>query len=223
MKKIDIIYSIIEQLNDLSDDNNFSEEFIADQIDIYRNKLVKQTLRNSGDVSEDFIQSLDEVYMDMGDASISPKHDTDINILISDTTIPKPLRVKQKDYLTRIGPLNIFEPSYNIITIDRLPYIGKGKFNNTQKFACYYNNKILIAANKVLLEFIMIQYISVRGIFANPDEVVLYNSNTTVHHNWDYEYPMPDTMIDDLIKMVLQSFTLKLQLPTDRDNDATAK
>lgn len=219
-KKIDIIYSVLEHIREINDDSDFSEEFVADQIDTVRNNFVKQTLRYSGDVTEDFIQSLDEVPVDLADSSASPIHSTNLSILISED-IPAPLRVKQKEYFTRIGSLNILEPSYNIIAYDSLPYVGNGKFNSKIISACYYKNFIILAANKSMLSFLGTEYINVRGVFGSPDEVETYNSISNIHHDWDYVYPIPDGMVHDLIKEVINTLSVKLQIAEDKINNST--
>lgn len=219
-KKIDLIYSVLETLREINDDSDFSEEFIADILDYNRAELIKQTLRYSGDVSQDFIQSLERVPVNVNDVSLSALSEYDLNILITDK-IPVPLRVKQKEYFTRIGSLNPLEPSYTVIPFERLPYTGKGRFNKTQKYAAYSDNKVYVVGHKNLIEFIAIEYINIKGIFANPDAVVEYNLNSNVSHNWDYEYPLPESLTNVLLKMVLQAISPKVELPSDRLNDAS--
>lgn len=219
-KKIDLIYSVLETLREINDDSDFSEEFIADILDYNRAELIKQTLRYSGDVSQDFIQSLDRVKLNVGDVSSSALSDYDLNILVTDN-IPIPLRVKQKEYFTRIGSLNVLEPSYTIIPFERLPFTGKGRFNKKQKYAAYADGKIYLTGDKSLIEFIAMEYINVRGIFANPDSVVEYNLNSSISHNWNYDYPLPETLTATLLKMVIQILTPKIELSSDKLNNAT--
>jgi len=209
-KKIDLIYSVLEIIRETYDDSEFTEEFIADQLDSARGSLMRQLLRYSGDVTEDFIQQV-ELNLSLADASLI-EGNTDFKMLQSQE-IPTILRIKRKPYITRVGSVFISKPSFTYVAAEHLPWVGKGRFNANAKYYAYLNNKIVIKGNANDAELATMEVGVLRAVFSSPDDVETAT-------NWNYEYPFPDSYRNELIQTTLQLISPKIELPTDKTNDA---
>ena len=126
MTKREIIYTVFEKLNILTDDTNVSEDLVSSLIDTKRAMLLKQQYATNGwylprEVKQELCVPL-ELIDKVDGYSCAGK------ILASTVTIPRSIRIKGKE-----GPLNVrlydgTALAINPVALERLPFLFENKF-----------------------------------------------------------------------------------------------
>lgn len=115
------------------------------------------------------------------------------------------------------GPLDI---PINVVALDRLPFIGFNPFT-TDMIYCAMNSDGKIIFNSQNSLYKLIDSISLRALFENPESAYdLANPNSSTDF-WDTEYPCSSSILSDVRKIVDQKLIQTLNINKDSLNDAT--
>lgn len=205
-----------------SDDDTLSLRQLYFQIHNIRAKLIREDLNKGRSLSQNLIQSLGCLDVTPIDASVCCGVTVDCNAFRSTERLPEPIELYQEDLITRVGSIIVGTRPFDIVPIDRIPYMGLTPFSgiNKQTYAAIQDRYVYLFTPKGNKQ--LIKKISVSGIWANPTEAARFNSCDGVAcYTEDSQYPISAHMIDLLKQMIMQS-SLKIaaQAPSDNTGDA---
>lgn len=108
----------------------------------------------------------------------------------------------------------------NVVSLDRLPYVGFNPFTTDQIY-CALNSDGTILFNSQNSMYKLINSITVRALFEDPEAAYdLANPNSSTDF-WDTEYPISTSVLLDVRKIVDQKMAQFLNTSKDTLNDAT--
>ena len=212
----ELVYSIIElyRPNHVVTDS-LDERLVAKWIQSTRAKLIKQRMDTPMRlVDEKNVQSLRGIRM------VPVRSSSNLNIplskymLLSEKEIPWPIHHKLGPLYTRIGPADNLNRKFKIITYEHALVSGNGKFNHNEIYAFQFGNKIgLISSSNIHKQ---IELITIKGIFENPLDVYKFMHNGGEDEDyWDLEYPISETLVNDMKNIVIQENFNMVMVPID--------
>lgn len=219
MTKRELIYSIIEKLNALSDDSNITEELVSHLIDSKRAMIIKQQYSQKyWDLPVEITQELCvglELVEKIDGFSCAGK------ILVSTSSIPNSINFKGKD-----GPISIrfaddFAIPINVVSLERLPFVTASKYTSQQIFGCINReNKLILTSGSDKLKFL--RAVRISDVFESPDTAyeMECNDNSSTLEPWDQNYPLESAMSVPVEDMVFKELARGLGIPEDKVNDA---
>lgn len=172
-----------------------------------RNKLLKQKFdKPMATIDNHYVQSLGAVQVEKVDSSIVTDLPSDRFFLRTKIDIPPTIeRSGHVGTFTRIGPADLKEVEYLIVSHDRAIQSGFGKFSRNFVYCFPLDNKLWFTSrNQSMLDF---KYIDIRGVFQNPIEAALITNPT---YTDDDDYPINTQLVDE-IKMILVQKELKIK------------
>jgi hypothetical protein len=219
MTKREIIYTVFEKLNIMTDDANLSEELVSSLIDTKRAMLLKQQYGVKAwhmpiEVKQEICMSL-ELVNKIDGYSCAGK------IVSTSVALPKSIKIKGKE-----GPLNVrlldgTSIPLNIVSIERVPFLFENPYTRHITYcAVDFSGKLFFmsADNKSR----HLKHIKVTDVFEQPDIArdLQCNKDETVEA-WDDEYPMESAMVDTAMDLIVKDLVGTLSIPTDDNNNAT--
>jgi len=203
---------------------------ISDSIDIRlfknwiqsaRAQIIKQKLDDPMKfIDEHLVQDLSYVAMSKVDSSVNSNFTSNKYMLL--TTRDLPAVINRKGHLgawVRVAPADRLERNFTLVSHERALVSGNGKFNQNEVYAFPYGKKLgLISQTNIHKN---IKYINIRGVFANPIDAYEFANGVS---SWsdDYEYPVSESIVDDMINMVVdKKFKLILSQIEDKINNGT--
>lgn len=219
MTKREIIFTVYEKLNILSDDTNITEELISSLIDSKRAMLLKQQYaKNAWHMP---IEIKQEVCMDLELADKVSGYSCAGKILTTKEALPRSIKIKGKE-----GPLTVrkqdgTEIAINIVPIERVPFLFENRFTQHLTYcAVDFSGKLFILSKDDKHKFL--KNVRITDIFEQPDiafEKECKGASST-QEAWDAEYPIEAAMSDVAVDLVVKELTRTLGLPGDNVNDA---
>ncbi|HAY88146.1 MAG TPA: hypothetical protein DCY51_01735 [Bacteroidetes bacterium] len=203
-----------------SDDTEVDERFIYDLIGNQRALWLSREINKGYLAHEALNQDLTCLDMELADPGECCDPALNCKVLRTVLEIPQPLLANSRAMITRVGPLNKFSKSFNIIPYSRVPYFGSGKFNKNAVYAVYLNDRIYLVSKNEDVNFI--EKINVRGIWEDP---LLIGTYTDCGPNpcWtvDDDYPLSRKMWAEHIKQyVIDEVQRKRMVKQDTENDS---
>lgn len=216
MKKSEIIYDIREKFKINSDDVNITNEYLSHLIDVKRALLVKQRYSK---LSKTIPASLKQTICLTLDVATVPG--TCFNhILKTVETIPDFIESYERDSLLDIRFHDMTIPPINIVSFDRMPYLGYSKWIKNQVYGAYKENSLYLFSKNP--KFKLLKNIVAEGIFTNPEEA--YNMSCESSSNScdyiDTIYNVPSSMISDIVNMVMKDLSVTVKLQEDKLNNS---
>lgn len=176
-------------------------------VNTLRAKLLKQKFdKPMSTVDNNYVQSLGAVQLEKVDSSIKTTLPADRFFLRTKIDIPPTIeRSGHVGTFTRVGPADLKEVEYLVVSHDRAIQSGFGKFSRNFVYCFPLDNKLWFTSrNTSHLDF---KYVDVRGVFQNPKEAALILDST---YTDDDNYPINMQLVDE-IKMILAQKELKLK------------
>jgi hypothetical protein len=220
----EIVYSILDVIkpNNLTS-SSINEELVKQYVKVVRAQLIKQLLSKNTSLDSVFIQSLGCVPLVKTDKSECCDYPVGCKVLR--TSVPIPSAVDgATNLITRVGPVSMFEKSYQNIQAERVPFIGKNKY--TKGIIKWFNiNTIgyIYLVTDESLQSLGLETVNIQGVFEDPEEVGNFRNCTTGTScfNVDSQYPFPESMLPTLKEMVMKKFLIiESAQPIDKTNDA---
>lgn len=177
-----------------------------------RATLLRQELNKGKTVSENYIQHIYNQLLEVVDISDCP-----INLPIgcyivkTKNKIPRFLEINDRDMVLSIQPNNIQSQNYTFIPRARLSYLGFNKWNKHMSFAFLREGYIYIINDP------NVEYITIEGIFENPEDLAGLNNcitGTSCYSDED-KYPISEWMWDTMKQMIMKTNFSILNNPTD--------
>jgi len=220
MTKKELIYTVFERLKINSDDMDITEEFVSFLIDSKRAMLLKQRFDAKPWAMP--LETKQEICVNLELTARVPGFECVGTILRSDAPLPESIKIKGKE-----GPLTIRKTDktaihVNIIPLERLPYIGSNRALAMMIYgAIDYDNRLYLISQSGKIN--LMTDIRVADIFEKPDvaaELECTADSETECEIWDREYPVELSMVDDIVKLVVQDLVKTINIPEDGVNNA---
>lgn len=174
-------------------------------------------------IDESFIQDLNDVATEVVDTSLVTG--IPVGRYCVRTTIDIPYTIERSNHIgsfVRIGPSDISQSSYNVVSAERAAVSGNGKFNKNDIFAFVRGTRIYLTSKSQ--NVLAIKYLDIRGVFQNPTEAALISDPNYTDND---RYPVSMSMVDQMKKLILDT-NLKLaimpyttntvQVPNEEEN-----
>lgn len=194
------------------DDDNLSKEQVAFWIRGVRAKLIKQSA-DKGNSVINATQTLECIDIELVDASDCCGLELGCALLRTVDEIPQPIQSNSGELIFSVTGANLLATSINLIPWERVPYWGKGRFNNNAGAAFTYQNRLY------LFNSFNPGVINITGVWANPEDASNYSNCASGNScfTWDSSYPVSETMLDDIKRIILDTNFKPLTL-TQADN-----
>lgn len=213
-----IVYDIREKLKLGSDDIDITDAYLVHLINVKRALLIKQRFgKFSKNIPEELKQTL---CFNLEKATVSGTCFS--TILKTTVDMPSFIETFNRDSVINIRLHDMSALPINIISYDRIPYLGYDRWTKNQIYGAYHNGRLYLYSNKP--NFKLLKYITVTGLFADPESADVLDCNTTSSStDCDFinkEYPINAPMISDLVNMVIKELAPTLKLQDDKVNNA---
>lgn len=219
----ELIYDTMELLrgNQISDDTEISEDQVIYHWNNQRALWLRNEFNKPGRTIDPFLeQDLKCLELELADSADCCEVTTDCKILRTKLEIPKTIELHSSPAITRVGPVNKIKIPFSFTNYQKAIYDIEGKYTGKKGvFAFLLNNRIYLLSKDPLVN--MLDYINVRGVFADPTKLKDFKCNDgTDCFSLDDEYPINNWMIPYIKERVLQQFGMALQIPKDSANDS---
>jgi hypothetical protein len=205
----EIIYSVREDFQLMSDDNDVTNEYIAYLIRTARNTVLQQRYSDPRNIVPS--ASYQSVIIPIG---TNAKSSINLPTIIKTTgNAHAPVKV----YGVGVADTNLEVP-VNVVNLERLPYVGKNQFT-ADLIYCAINEDGTIIFNSDNNLYKLIDTVAVRGIFENPESA--YNLTGNAVDFYDTRYPLAESDLLDVRKIVDRELERKLGVTKDNLNDST--
>lgn len=183
-----------------------------------RNTLIRQDIQKGRSISENIIQHIKSqklIPIDISDAPTCLNDLTGCYIARTERKMPRFLELPDRDLFLSLQPSNILSQNYNIIPRNRVSYIGRGKWGKNAKYAFLREGYVFVVNDPDT------EYITIEGVFQDPEELSDYVDCTTDKSCYDdeTEFPLSSWMWEIMKQMILKTNGLILQSGTDISED----
>lgn len=212
-----LIYDIRERLKLHVDDQKITDAYLAHEIDVFRAFIIKQRL---GDirriVSPNYKQ---EIILTMEIHSNAEEY-FDSTIARSTVKVPFILDINANENRTVLYNGNKLMHSFQLVPIQRLPYVGTRSFMQDYIYgAIGQDHKLYLNSGGSLDKDI--ESIRLWGIFENPEDAWKLSEDYSASTDFDdVEYPIDVAVISGVIDLVLSKLATIYQIPSDKINNA---
>jgi len=217
MTKLEIIYDIKEKLQVTTDDDIFTNEYLAHLIDVKRIVLIKQTFSN---ITKSIpVACLSEICLDLEVVDAVTGSPLFGHVLRTKQVIPTVINISGREDLITVRSIDNFTTGFNSVAMERFPFLGHNKYLNNQIYtAINADGRIYFYSKRV--NFMMMSKVIARGVFESPAKANEMSCFSTCEE-LDNEYPLEGYMINDIVSLIVKDLMVPLQIPNDEKNDST--
>lgn len=220
----ELVYSVRESLKEFSDDTEIDDRYIIHLYNIKRAKYLRQDLNNyqktaDSSIQQEFCMELEEVdSTTCGVGFICDK------LLRTKQALPKAIELHTKLAITSIKPTSRIAAKFNVIPIQKVPYIAYSGFPNSIYTFIDTDNRIYLLSKDD--SYKLVECITVTGIFENPLDLQNYkdccgcNEPKVCFDEGESDYPLQPHYIDIIKSEIVNELRNTKQLPEDKDNDS---
>ena len=209
----ELVYLVLDEVKQLSDDAYFTEDHIVFLLSKYRSFLLKQRYSDIKKMIPEI--NYQTISMDMTTVPAMPgdSDPLDFQYLKSNKIIPIPLqagfpRVYGDDYL-------IGEITY--ISRDRMRYVGFNKFMNNIAYASILPDQymyIKTSNNAIIKDYTTLNF---TAIFLDAVAAAQFSSDTEI---LDKVFPLEDSLVAPIVELCLKELLPAVFRPQDRYNNS---
>jgi len=187
-------------------------------VDNTRAVLLKRKLERSiFNIGQVFNQTLPAVALEQIDVSSTPSTYSFGDIILA-TTIDIPRGIETPDELeaiTRISTMNITEARFKFIHLNMLPYEGNGRYDYSTIYVFRIGNKLGFWSKDDAYQ--ALSAVDITGIWQDPVAAARIADAT---YSFDDEYPMSQSMAEDVKKMIYKDYLrITINPPVDKTED----
>lgn len=209
MKLKDLIYDIRESYKLMSDDSPIFDTYLAYLIKNARATILQQRHSDPRNIVPSV--AYQSLTVNIG---IDAKSEIQIPSVIKTTgNAHAPLKIVGKD----VADTSLDIP-LNVVSMERLPYVGKNPYTSDQIFcALDGDGTIIFNSNNNLYK--LINKVVVRALFEDPEAV--YMLSNPGQDFWDAKYPLAESDLIDIRKIIDPRIERILGITKDTLNDST--
>lgn len=199
-----------------SQSESLSDRLIVNLINSYRAVLIKRDFDKGKYVTGNLIQNLGKVELIQAD-----KNECNIVsdcILRTKNPIPKAVDTNQNNLIIYVGLLDGTQ-GFQRTTYQKAYYDQYAKYTGDLPKWYEIGNYIYIVNSPAKI----LKYINIQEIAEDPQEAKSFNTcgNTAdCYEGYDFEYPMSETMVDTVLKMIAEEMKIVTNKPQDTLNNS---
>jgi len=221
MTLTELKYSILESIRpEIADDDEIDDREVAFEIANQRALWIRNEInKKNRNISVNSEQTICETVKVVSAAECCTS-DIKCTILRTNRVIP-PLISLHNDYsVSRIGPVDMTKPSFNIVSLPRAVYAGNGRFNKNDINAVLHRGYIYIFINPSSIVMRGLNKIAITGVFENPEDTFSFEGCNGTCYGDDSPYPLDRWMWNYIKPEVVRALLINSELPNDDRNDA---
>lgn len=211
--------------NKLSDDDALDDRNLERWIVSQRALWVKNQVSKRITVPSKLIQDLGCVKIELADAADCCGFSTKCSAIRTAVQIPQTITTFGGDGITRVGPINKLQDSYQYVPYERAIWTGAGYFNGPSIVSFRLNDYIYVVSKSDIDYFKYLEYINIRGVFEDPRTVEIFTfCSGDACFSPDSDYPLgEDLWVFMKGEIVKGNFGILTSVLTDKANDSAAK
>lgn len=223
MTATEIIYAIREKLKAYTDDSRYTDSYLFYLINLKRSTFIRREYNQQQRTMD--VEVLQTICMELeeADESICPECYSgcqDCTIIRTKQKLPNTIELHSRNTITKIGTTGVFSRPINIVPIDRIVYMGEGKYEQKFIYASLHPNGHLYFKSQTPT-FRSLEYVDVTALFENPDDAAEFKCPSGECYNVDEtRYPVEAWMVDVIISEIVSQLANLKQIPEDQTNDA---
>jgi hypothetical protein len=210
-----IVYEVLTELRQLSDDGYTTEAFVEQLIDVYRAKYIQQEYSKRNMVSQTSIQSFN-LKLAVVDSSSDDTVTTDVVILESDV-LPSLITLSKRSGIIRIRSIDEVKGEINFMSVDRAKLSTYSKFPVLNAYLGA-NNKLYVVGNQA--SSILIRNINVDAVLGTPKSISGYTGKGRIVGADFSDYPMDPGMWNYVKQDVIEHILMSYRVPSDKANNS---
>jgi hypothetical protein len=222
MTENEAVFSILNKIKPhLSDDTDISPREIAFKISTQRALLVRNELNKNRTIDPDLVQDLGCVEMEPADPAECCDVSTGCKVMRTKLEIPSSIELHNSDGIDRVGPVDKTSREFSKTTLEGSKFVGNGKYTTKEIYYYRANNRIYLVSKNDKHKFI--DYINVRGVFENPEDVTPFTncSDGSSCYSSDNPYPLKSWMFNYIEGQIINEYVQLYNLPADVLNDGS--
>lgn len=223
MTATEIIYAIREKLKAYTDDTKYTDAYLFFLINLKRALYIRREYNQLQRVIDPEVTQTICMELEEAGESICPECYSGCEVCTVIRTVkklPNVIELHNRNTITKIGSTGIFSRPINIVTMDRMPYAGEGKYENNFIFASLHSNGHIYFKSKSST-YRTLGYIDVTALFENPDDAMQFKCPGGGCYSPDESrYPVEAWMVDVIINEITGELANLKQIPEDDTNDA---
>lgn len=217
----EIIFDIKEKLKINSDDMDITDEYIYHLINVKRSILIRQRYKEKIKSVPTSIKTELCIPLELADSIEGVSCFG--TILRSVNKLPKLVEIEGREALMNIRRLDRKHTFFNLISIERLPYVGHNSFIDQSVYVVLDTDyRIYFVSNQ--LNHKLLETVRVTIIPEDPEEADMLKCDQSEVNTdcevFDKEYPVETYMVNDIVNMIVNELSRTLNIPEDKDNDA---
>jgi hypothetical protein len=212
----ELVYMVLDELKEYSDDADFTEEHIIFLLNKYRAFLLKQKY---SDIKKEIptsnyqtiCLSLEKVDAISGEPCEGGPY------LRTTKKIPSLINIGN----IMIYPIDYYQGNIAYITKDRMRYVGYNKYlQNIIYSSLGVDNHLYF--NSANPQFLCLENVKVTGIFEDAEEALnLCCSDDSICNILDKEFPLENALVPIVIELIVKELLGPAWRPKDEDNNAS--
>ena len=218
----EIVALYLTSVNRTSDDSDLDKRLVKSWIRTSRAIWVKNELNKGVAVSPLFIQPLGILDLEVVDQS--EYIPLGFNILRTVKVIPNMIEIRGESVVTRIGPGVLTNASYRFIAVERVPYIGSGRFDRNAIFGFLnpVDKRIYLVTRGTSLVHLSMRKMSLSTILEDPEDAAEFTfANGTPCYTNATMYPITEYLVGYMKDIIVNvDFKLFSAAHPDEYNDA---
>jgi hypothetical protein len=223
----DYVYDVLESIRpNVKDDEAVDERYIRTLIHNQRELWIRNDNTKGKTIPESVIQDLGCVDIEPAPAVECCNYSSHCQVMRTKLKIPRVITLNNKMALTYVGPLDPGGKPFIVLSQNDTKYFGNGRFSSKGIAIDYRNDYLYLISKNSSLP--LMEKISVRGVFVNPEDVGYFTHCTgTPCYNDDMTYPIIGGlwpfMKEHIVKMLIHKYSISEDNSNDGRNEVQAQ
>ena len=178
-------------------DENISLDQIKFNVRHYRAVLVRRDFQRNGMITRHLEQSLGCMQLEKVDGSQCCGLDIGCMVYKTKLPVPRTLRFNFEDAITFVGAAD---------GLTRIPLVSSSiiKYVQYEKYTSEKKKAYMIGDYLYVLNAEGMEYINIRGVFENPEDLSMYDCDGSECYDDNSEYPLPADMLQAINSGLMQ-------------------
>lgn len=209
-----LVYEVLTEVREMSDDGQITEPFVKHLINVYRSKYIQQEYGKRNMVNQASMQSFNLKLIPV-DSSMMEGVDTGMAILES-PTLPNILNIAKRPTILRIRTLDAVKGEINFMSVDRAKLSSYSKFKVINAYL-ENNNRLYVIGTAD--SAILLKNITVDVVLENPEDVYEFGFKDRAVGTRIDDYPIDLGMWAYIKQELIEHILISYRVPNDNSND----
>lgn len=215
----ELVYFVLDSLKLISDDSLFTEEHVLFLLDKYRGLLLRQHYKDiRKEIPDSNYQTICIDLEQSGAVNGLPCEGSDY--MKSVQKIPYMMQIGTQ----KISSLDYFQGNFAYINNERFKYVGNNKYLKNQIYGTIApDSHLYLKSNNPQIYYL--EKVKVTGIFEDSSKVAELQcpdeEGNTVCDVMDMAFPLEESLIPNLLQMIIQELGGQKYQAEDKENNAS--